>query len=223
MRASPKILFALLVALVFTLATALAPKAQQRSERRGADSFLKLMMGDGRRLFAKHFFTKADVYFHSGYYPTIFDKVEPSDQKPSPHDHNKSADHHDADGKHDEHHDDDGHEEGMDFVKEPRDWIERFGRNFTIHEHTHLAEGKQREMLPWLKIAAEMDAQMIETYTTAAYWLRKQKTSSATRVNFFSKDYGTIRTTRKSFSSLVASTTTTWPMPTARATFSTSL
>ena len=33
-------------------------------------------MGDSRRLFANQFFVEADVYFHSGYYPTIFDTPE---------------------------------------------------------------------------------------------------------------------------------------------------
>ena len=32
-------------------------------------------MGDSRQLFANHFFTKADVYFHSGYYPSVFDQA----------------------------------------------------------------------------------------------------------------------------------------------------
>ena len=32
-------------------------------------------MGDSQQLFANHFFTKADVYFHSGYYPSVFDQA----------------------------------------------------------------------------------------------------------------------------------------------------
>ncbi len=176
MHASPKWIVALLATLSVSLATLLAPTAQQRSEKRGTDGFLKIMLGDGRRLFAKHFFTKADIYFHSGYYPSIFDQANQANQKAITH--TDEEDHHDGKEDHDAHHHEDhdaDHEEGMDFVKEPRDWIERFGRNFTINQHTHLAEGKQREMLPWLRIAAEMDPQMVTTYTTASYWLRKEK------------------------------------------------
>jgi len=35
------------------------------------------LLGDGRRLFANHFFIMADVYFHSGYYPSVFDRNAP--------------------------------------------------------------------------------------------------------------------------------------------------
>ena len=39
-------------------------------------------------------------------------------------------------------------------------------------EHTHLQGSHESEILPWLKVAAELDPQKIETYTVAAYWLR---------------------------------------------------
>ena len=60
----------------------------------------------------------------------------------------------------------------MNFLGPPRDWIERFGRHFMVTEHTHLQGSHEREILPWLKLAAELDPQKIETYTVAAYWLR---------------------------------------------------
>jgi hypothetical protein len=45
-------------------------------------SILKVLLGDSRRLFANHFFVQADVSFHSGYYPTIFDRTEaPKDSR----------------------------------------------------------------------------------------------------------------------------------------------
>ena len=187
MRASFKWIVALLATFSVSLATLMAPTAQHRSEKRGDDGFLKILLGDGRRLFASQVFTKADVYFHSGYYPSIFDQGNQLDQKaitkshPDESTHNDTAKDGHAGHKHDEHgncvsqdHDSE-HDECEEFLKEPRDWIERFGRNFTINEHTHLAEGKQREMLPWLRMAAELDPQMVTTYTTAAYWLRKEK------------------------------------------------
>ena len=37
---------------------------------------LGVLLGDGRRMFANHFFVKADAYFHSGFYPTVFDNRE---------------------------------------------------------------------------------------------------------------------------------------------------
>jgi hypothetical protein len=43
-----------------------------------------------------------------------------------------------------------------------------------ITEHTHLQAGKESEILPWLKLSAELDPQRIDTYTTAAYFLRKE-------------------------------------------------
>jgi tetratricopeptide (TPR) repeat protein len=64
------------------------------------------------------------------------------------------------------------HERQMDFLGPPRDWIERFGRNFLITSHTHLEGGQAREILPWLRISADLDPQRVETYTVAAYWLR---------------------------------------------------
>ena len=60
----------------------------------------------------------------------------------------------------------------MNFLRPPRDWFERFGRHFLITEHTHLAGGNEREILPWLRLSAELDPQRVETYTVAAYWLR---------------------------------------------------
>jgi tetratricopeptide (TPR) repeat protein len=61
----------------------------------------------------------------------------------------------------------------MDYLKTPIDLFESFGRKFTITSHTHLEGGKEREMLPWLKLSAELDPQRVETYTVAAYWLRR--------------------------------------------------
>jgi tetratricopeptide (TPR) repeat protein len=118
------------------------------------------MFGEGRRLFANHFFEQADVYFHSGYYPSIFDRREP------------------VSGRHmagdDSHEDEDEHEREMAFLKTPTDWIDRFGRKFRVTEHSHLEGGKEREILPWLKLSAELDPQRIETYTVASYWLRNR-------------------------------------------------
>src|SRR5438034_1928617 len=100
------LILVLLAASTFTVATALQPRILHWSQR-GQDSVLKVLLGDGRRLFANHFFVKADIYFHSGYYPSIFDK------KPA-----RQEDGHLA-GRED--HDEDAHEHEADFRGAPRD------------------------------------------------------------------------------------------------------
>jgi len=150
----PYLLLALLVTLCFSLATFLQPQASTWSQR-GQDSVMKVLLGDGRRLLANHLFTKADIYFHSGYYPTIFDNAEPPKES-------HMAGHEHQHGE---------HEEEEDFMRKPRNWVDAFGRNFKITQHTHLEGGREREILPWLKLSAEMDPHLIDTYTVAAYWL----------------------------------------------------
>src|SRR5712692_7946408 len=72
----------LLASACFSLATLLQPRALAWSTRGDSDTVLKVLLGDGRRLFANHFFVKADVYFHSGYYPSIFDQAQaPKDSR----------------------------------------------------------------------------------------------------------------------------------------------
>jgi tetratricopeptide (TPR) repeat protein len=55
-----------------------------------------------------------------------------------------------------------------------RDWIEAFGQKFRPTIHTHLENGREREMLPWLRLSAELDPHNTETYTVASFWLRKR-------------------------------------------------
>lgn len=158
---APAYILALLTAAGVTLATWLQPCAVTwNAARSNSGNLLNIVMGDARRMFANHFFVKADVYFHSGYYPSIFDQgrtneVHIAEQAGS-----------DAPSGHDEHE----HE----FLKPPRDCIEAFGRNFFNTSHTELTGAGVDEMLPWLRIAAELDPQRVETYTVAAYWLRSE-------------------------------------------------
>jgi len=140
-----------------TLATWLQPQAIMWNKSRAqSGNLLNIAMGDARRLFANHFFTKADVYFHSGYYPSIFDQGRKSE--------NHIAEQAGAGGgaDHDEH----------DYLKPPRDWVEAFGRNFFNTKHTELTGAGANEMLPWLRIAAELDPQNVDTYIVGAFWLR---------------------------------------------------
>jgi tetratricopeptide (TPR) repeat protein len=119
-----------------------------------------MLIGDSRTMLANHFFAKADAYFHKGYYPSIFDTPKNEET-------HMSAEH--AGESHDDHAEDEG------FLGAPHDWIDRFSRNFFPSHHSHLEkDGEEREILPWLKLTADLDPQRVETYTIASYWLRRR-------------------------------------------------
>lgn len=158
MKISPLSTLAVLLALAFTLASGLVLTADNWSSRAKSDNVFGMMFGDGRKLFANHFFTLADVYFHSGYYPSVFD----GNQKESE---ITEASHGHKDSEEDE--------KKEDFLGRPKDWIDAFGRNFRITRHTHLENHNEREILPWLRLAADLDPQKTETYTVGAYFLRE--------------------------------------------------
>lgn len=148
----------LLLACCFTLATVLEmPFERLRAKTDSSAGVFVALMGDSRRLFADHFFSMADAYFHSGFYPTVFDRAKRGES------HLKEEAHEHEGADHDEH---------DSFLGPPKDWIERFGRHFFPTVHTHLNGGNEREILPWLKLSAEMDPKRIDTYVTASYWLR---------------------------------------------------
>ena len=184
-----------LATLAFSLATTLEPWFQSwEGNRTQSANVLQVALGDSRRLFAKHFFVKADAYFHNGYYPTIYDSKEGYDKA------HIAADMH-SEGEEEE-------EDGKSFLGKPKDWIDAWSRNFFPSRHTHLgdsgcghsccqrakegkghdencehkdheqgehdpAKGAEREILPWLRLSAEMDPQRVETYVVASYWLRR--------------------------------------------------
>ncbi len=127
-------------------------------------------------MFANHFFVKADAYFHSGYYPTVFDNRQAFQTPHMAEDAGAVAGHNQGD------------ESG--FLGKPRDWIDAFSRQFFPSVHTHLDEGGAqgrkgpsgdlgessdvREILPWLRLSAELDPNSVRTYTVTAYWLRER-------------------------------------------------
>ncbi len=158
----------LLLAAAFTLATLLEPAFRKWSDRRAAArSVLASILGDSRRLFANHFFVQADVYLHSGYYPSIFDESLAGETGIDEHEDERDHSAHKNPGecKH-------------DFLGKPRNWIDRFGRNFFPSKHTHLGEkgaqaAQAREILPWIKFSAELDPHRAESFTVGAYWLRQ--------------------------------------------------
>lgn len=174
---SPWMLLPLLGVMAVSLSTWLQPWFETWAGNRSKSTdILTTALGDSRRLFAKHLYVKADAYFHSGYYPTIFDNQQPEGKL---HIASQSAKH-----------------EGSDFLGPPKDWIDRFGRNFYPSTHRHLGEkaghaghghgpgekcehedngeGEQREVLPWLKLAALLDPEQPETYVVAGYCLRTE-------------------------------------------------
>ena len=172
----------LLLVIGFCLTTWLEPWFQQAKAHRSGD-VITVALGDSRKLFARHFYVKADAYFHNGYYPSIYDT------RPGGELHMAAA----AGGTHAD------HVKEMDFLGEPKDWIDRFSRHFYPSEHTHLGEkecehcnhehdeehaghdheaheeggsgGLEREMLPWFKIAATLDPERPDTYVVASFWL----------------------------------------------------
>ena len=163
-----RLVLTLVFAGSFTLATWLdAPMRELRARADNGAGLVAALMGDSRRLFANQLFVEADVYFHSGYYPTVFDTPEAEEtldvnskeeaEKPG------AAP---ASGRRLE------KDEGGGFLGQPRDWVERFGRHFMPTEHTHLASAKVAEILPWLRLSADMDPHRVQTYLTASYWLR---------------------------------------------------
>jgi tetratricopeptide (TPR) repeat protein len=162
---SPALLLTFLIVLCFSLASWLQPRAANLGKRGQSDDMVKIVLGDARRMFANHFFVKADVYFHSGYYPSFIDQAYQQQSTDTKH----------LTEVHDEHdHDEEEHEKAMDFLGKPQNWVDRFGRHFYSSHHSHLDKpGEAREILPWLRLSAELDPQRIETYTVAAYWLRE--------------------------------------------------
>ena len=163
-----RLVLTLVFVCCFTLATALDPPMQELRAKTGdGTGFMAALMGDSRRLFANQLFVEADVYFHSGYYPTIFDTAE-AENTLDMNSKEEAVTPQAASASGRRHYED----EGGGFMGRPRDWVERFGRNFIPTEHTHLANGKVREILPWLRLSADMDPHRIQTYLTASYWLR---------------------------------------------------
>lgn len=157
----PLPLFTLLSAsLALGLGGRLLVWEQDRPGRTGRDDLSALVLGESRRAFAFQFFVKADRYFHRGYYPTIFDTDA------------RTGEMHMTEKEHEDHA---GHDHDHDHGPRFRDPLERFGSHFHPSEHRHVSRpGEEREILPWLRLAAELDPENPETYVVSAYWLRKR-------------------------------------------------
>jgi tetratricopeptide (TPR) repeat protein len=139
---------------------------------------LNIAIGDGQKIFAGHFYRKADVYFHSGMYPSIFDNNESFKTAHIGEDAGATGSRNTGDE--------------ATYLGKSRDIIDHFSRHFFPAQHTHLdvggaagheaaskeladsESGEVREILPWLKVAQELDPEEPLTYTVTAYWLRNR-------------------------------------------------
>jgi len=164
-----RLILILLLVFCFGLAAWLQPRYDESSKKdEPSSSMLGTLLGDGRQMVADYFYVQADVYFHSGYYPSIFDQARKQEES-------------DSDVSHPE--EGNGQEE-KGFMGEPLDWIDRFSRHFRPSRHTHLQGETVQEMLPWMKLSAELDPQRVQTYIVSAYWLRAGLAKSAEAEDF---------------------------------------
>ncbi|HEU5396053.1 MAG TPA: hypothetical protein VFV81_02730, partial [Verrucomicrobiae bacterium] len=123
---NPRLLILLLLLLLiacFSIACSLEPRFQAMPLSRSDGDIFKITLGEGRALFANEFYVKADEYYHSGYYPSIFDNRTAFE---TPH---MAADTGAVNSKNK------GDEQG--FRGAPLDWIDAFGRHFYPNRHTH--------------------------------------------------------------------------------------
>jgi len=164
------LLIAALLVTCFGMAAHLVPQFQGWRGSRSTGDVFNIALGDSRQMFANSFYVKADEYYHSGYYPTIFDDNTAF----------KTA--HMAEDTGAVTTKNHGDEHG--FLGPTRNWIDALGRNFFPDHHTHLDEGGPgddlstsqdvREILPWLKLSADLDPDNVQTYTVTAFWLRER-------------------------------------------------
>ena len=176
----------LLIICCFAAGTIAEPRLSVLPEYKRHDGKpLEVLLGDSRRLFAGYAFAKADAYFHSGMYPSIFDNAG-GDSQLSSTTGATARDHTDTVSQ---------------FLGEPKDIIDRFSRSFFPSQHTHLdgatkcndpshhhdaghdenahhagtnSSSQLREILPWLKLTADLDPYRVENYVVGAFWLRKK-------------------------------------------------
>lgn len=172
-----------LLLVAFNLAAWLEPWFQNWAGNRARSAnLLQVALGDGRRLFARHFYVKADEYFHSGHYPSIYDLRPDSDKVHMATGAGTGQQH---------------HQDMPDFLGAPKDWLDAFSRKLFPSAHRHLGDhpadgehaghegpcdhsgvassaGEERELLPWLRFSATLDPERPETYLVASYWLRSR-------------------------------------------------
>lgn len=153
----PRFILILLLVVCFSLAAWLQPRREERlSQGVRTDSVLATLLGDGRQMVADYFYVRSDIYFHSGYYPSVFDRARAEEEKDSDVSHPEETNAPPEEG----------------FLGPPQDWIDRFSRHFRPNRHTHLRGEQVAEMLPWMRLSSDLDPHRIQTYIVASYFLR---------------------------------------------------
>src|SRR5262245_1478550 len=178
---TPLLFLVLLASLAFSFAVWLEPWHATWAGNRGkSGNLLQTALGDGRKLFARHVYAKADAYFHNGYYPSLFDRTNDVKDTRLSQSAGLATDQHECD----------------DHLGKPLDWLDAFSRHFYPSRHSHLGESvsghdaehdhhegcehcendkksrDEREILPWLRFSAELDPENVQTYVVCSYWLR---------------------------------------------------
>jgi len=191
MRA-PILSLALLASLVLSFATTLGPWfLTWKGSLTRSESFLETALGDGRRLFGSHFYAKADAYFHNGYYPSVFDNREGFEKAHlagdvhgqeaeesegnflgAPRDWVEAFGRHFFPARHTHLGDSGCGHSCCQRAKEHNGHDENCDHKEHAAGHHESRKADEREMLPWLKLSAEMDPQRVETYVVTSYWLR---------------------------------------------------
>jgi hypothetical protein len=157
MMVRARFIFILLLVVCFSLAAWLQPRQEVRlNQGIRTDSVLANLLGDGRQMVADYFYVRADIYFHSGYYPSVFDQARQAEVR-------------DSDVSHPE--ETNAPPEGG-FRGPPQDWIDAFSRRFSPNRHIHLSGQDVAEMLPWMRLSADLDPHRVQTYIVASYFLR---------------------------------------------------
>ena len=155
--------------ICFGLAARLARQYQGWRGNRATGDFFTVLLGDSRAMFAGTFFKKADAYYHSGFYPTMFDDNAAFQTA------HMAEDTGAVNSR--------NHGDELGFLGPKRNWIDALGRHFIPNHHSHLDEGGADnlggsaavgEILPWLKLSADLDPENVQTYTVTAFWLRER-------------------------------------------------
>jgi tetratricopeptide (TPR) repeat protein len=71
---TPHLALILLLAGCFSLALLVGPRMEAGARSQSGD-LLGNVLGESRKLFADRMYVRSDVYFHSGYYPSLFDQA----------------------------------------------------------------------------------------------------------------------------------------------------
>ena len=171
-----------LVFILFWLMTLLAghylASIQRDTSPRKADLVAKIF-GESRALMGARILEKADVYFHSG--------VRPEDDC---HEFTGTHHHDDADADHEDDHNDgeepsttagDHHYAGPAWYRAVMDSVRPAGPK-------HLTSAREvKEVLPWIRLATDLDPHNVQGYDVGAYWLAHRTNAPAQAIKLINE------------------------------------